>query len=388
MFTLMNGLSFECIFWTSLGVLTYTFLGYPCLMLLLGKAFPKPITSVPSNVPPDVSVVLIAHNEVDRLEARIRNLLDTGYPPNLLEVIIVSDASTDGTSELFEKLAGVEPRITLVTLAKRSGKPAGLNHGVRQARSEIVVFADARQRFESETIPNLVRPFSDGKVGAVSGKLAIEPSESGTGAGTDLYWKLETQLRRSEAAYDSVIGCTGAVYAIRRSLFKELPADTLLDDVVIPMRAAMQGFRVVFEENALAWDPQPLSRERERLRKKRTLAGNFQMLMRYPGWLLPVKNRLWWQLISHKYLRLTAPVFLGLSLLSCLPLLHLALYQGLFFAQCAFYLAAGLGMVWSPSRPAVVRRLFSIPAAFLFLNWMVIRGLGAYLRNEFSRGWR
>jgi len=157
----------------------------------------------------------------------------------------------------------------------------------------------------------------------------------------------------------------------------------LLDDVVIPMLIATQGFRVVFEPEAVAFDPQTLEPEREKIRKRRTLAGNYQMLFRNWRWLLPWRNRLWWMLISHKYLRLAAPLFLLLMFAANFFLIEQPVYRALFFGQCLFYFMAICGLIFSTKR----LWLFSIPAGFVFLNWMALSGLWHYFRQPSRTAW-
>ena len=369
-------------FWAGLAVLIYTFLGYPVLMYWLGRLSRRPLVKDLLPDSPTVTVILCVHNEQDRIPVRLQNLLTSAYPPDKLDILVVSDGSTDDTVARVNALA--HPRVTFLVEPTRCGKAHALNTGVVAARGEIVVFADARQSFSPETIPQLARHFQDLQVGAVSGALEIDPAASSVGGGVDAYWRLEKFIRASESQWDSAIGCTGAIYAIRRQSFQAIPADTILDDVVIPMQIANQGLRVLFDATARAFDPQPLEPHRERIRKRRTLAGNFQMLLRYPGWLLPWRNRLWWQLISHKYLRLLAPFLLLGLLLANSALLEVSLYRSLFFGQCLFYGCAFVGLVLSSLRVAC----FSLPAGFVFLNWMTLAGLWHYLRGTHRQGWQ
>ena len=299
-----------------------------------------------------------------------------GYP------VLVSDGSTDDTVARVNALA--HPRVTLLVERVRCGKACALNIAVAAARGEIIVLADARQSFLPETILQLARHFQDSPVGAVSGALEIDPAASSVGGGVDAYWRLEKFIRAAESRWDSAIGCTGAVYAIRRQAFQPIPTDTILDDVVIPMQISNQGLRVLFDATARAFDPQPLEPSHEQVRKRRTLAGNFQMLLRYPGWLLPWRNRLWWQLISHKYLRLLAPFFLLGLLLANSALLEIPLYQFLFLGQCFFYGCALIGLVFTSLRVAC----FSLPAGFVFLNWMTLTGLWHFVRGTHRQGWQ
>ena len=370
------------LFWLSGAGVFYTFLGYPLLIGQLSRLRPKMEAKPCENVEwPTVSIVVPAYNEAGRIRGRVQNLLNSDYPADKLEIIVVSDGSTDGTVSAVEGLG--EHRVKIIVRPQRSGKAACLNAGVAQAVGELVVFADARQSFAHDTIRCLARHFINPQTGAVSGSLEIAPAAGGAGAGVDAYWRLEKYLREAEARWDSCIGCTGAVYAIRRRLYQPLPEDTILDDVVIPMRIAIKGFRVLHDPAALATDPQPLEPQLERRRKRRTLAGNFQMLFRHPGWLLPWRNRLWWQLLSHKYLRLVAPGLLAVVLLAAFALRQHPFYAAMFWAQIAFYVLALIGA----ATRSLKMPLFSWPAGFVFLNLMTVAGFWYYLRESGKTGW-
>lgn len=371
----------QAAFWISLALAFHTFVGYPLLIAALARGRRKAPPPAAAPEPPTVTVVLAARNEQDRIVSRLENLLASDYPADRLSIILVSDGSTDESARRIADLN--ESRVTLIERGERAGKPACLNLGVNAAQSDIIVFTDARQRFDANTIPNLVRHFEDPKVGAVSGALLIEASESAVGGGVDAYWRLEKMLRHAESRWDSCIGCTGAVYAIRRELYETIPEDTLIDDVEIPMRIATRDFRVIYDFDAQAHDSQSLEPAREKIRKQRTLAGNYQMLFRHPGWLFPWRNRLWWQLISHKYLRLAAPFLLIAMLTSNLLLIGDPFYQALLWFHGSFYALALLGGLF----PSLRLVLFSIPAGFLFLNLMSLRGLYYYLFKSAKSGW-
>lgn len=370
----------QLVFWLSCVAVAYTFVGYPVVMALLSWTFARPTHKQRPAESPSISVVMAAGNEAERIRARLENLLGSDYPRERLEIVVVSDGSTDETPEIVAEFA--DRNVRLVAREERSGKAACLNAGVPAAAGEIVVFCDARQRFAPETIAELVANFSDETVGAVSGELFIESAESGVGGGVDLYWKLEKFIRESEARFSSVIGATGAVYAIRRELFDALPTDTLLDDVVIPMRIALRGYRVGFDPCAPAFDPQTTDPAKERRRKLRTLAGNFQMLFRHPGWLAPWRTGLWWQLLSHKYARVIAPAFMAAMFISNALLVELAFYRWLFGAHCGFYALALLGALL----PGAKVKLLSIPSGFVFLNLMSVGGFWNYLRGAYRQG--
>jgi cellulose synthase/poly-beta-1,6-N-acetylglucosamine synthase-like glycosyltransferase len=293
-----------------------------------------------------------------------------------LEIVIYCDGCTDDTAARLQGLA--DPRLRVIEVAERRGKAAGLNAAIPACAHERVVLGDVRQSFAEDTLEKLVAPFADPQVAAVSGLLEIADSASGGGRGVDFYWRLERQLREWEGRFDSVIGCTGAVCAIRRELFEPLPEDTLLDDVVIPMRMAVAGGRIIFEPQARAFDPQVLDPAREPIRKLRTLVGNYQMIERYPAWLLPWRNRLWWQLISHKYLRLLVPwLLIAIALLTLLAA-KTALIWLLLVGQVLAYGAAAVGLRF----PQLRHRLVTLPAGFVLLQWSCLKALLAYLKHR------
>ncbi|MBI5802596.1 MAG: glycosyltransferase family 2 protein [Verrucomicrobia bacterium] len=373
--------SWQILFWSSFAALAYTFLGYPLLIGVLAKIAPRPPAKSRPAHPPSVSVVLVAFNEEARIRARVENLLAADYPAGQLEVLVVTDGSTDGTVAQLRALA--HPRVRVLAREQRSGKSACLNAAIPDARGEIVVLCDARQRFAPHTIPELVANFSDPALGAVSGALEIDPAATGVGGGVDLYWRLEKFIRASEGRFSSTIGATGAVYAIRRDLFQAIPVDTLLDDVVIPMQIAVNHRRrVTFDPTAPAYDPQTTDPAKEKRRKLRTLAGNFQMLAQHPGWLLPWRTGLWWQLLSHKYSRIVAPVFMVTMLTGNAALAGEPFYRMVLAAHVAFYALALLGL----ALPALKWKPLSVPAGFVFLNLMTVGGCVNWLRGAYRQG--
>ena len=369
-------------FWLTAALLVFTYAGYPVVLWLMVRARAGKASSgtVPAGEP-SLSVVLVARNEESRIAARLANLAATNTPA-LREIILVCDGCTDGTAAVAEQVA--DARVRVLRIEPGRGKPAGVNAGVAAAMGEVVALCDARQRFTPETLPRLLAWFADPQNGAVSGALEIEPSATGAGQGVDAYWRLEKLIRRLESDLDSSVGCTGAVYAIRRSAFEPMPDDTLLDDVVVPMRIAQRGLRVRFCPEALAYDPQTLSGAAEQRRKIRTLGGNFQMLFRYPGWLLPWGHRLWWKLIAHKYLRLAGP-WLLLQLL-CLSWVLRGLWLPCLalVAQVAFYAAALL----SGRAPGFKGRVPGMAAGFVFLQVCMVKGLFYWLALKPQKGWK
>ncbi|MGH7465683.1 MAG: glycosyltransferase family 2 protein, partial [Longimicrobiales bacterium] len=342
----------ELVFWLAVGLVVYVYAGYPAALgawawitgtLRGNESDAEHRASAPL---PDVTVIIAARNEADRLGARIDNLLASDYPKSRMQIIVASDGSTDNTIDVLAPYAGCVELILL----PRGGKARALNAAVSRARHPILVFADARQRFAPDTIGRLVRHFERLSIGAVSGELVLDceqsDSHSTVGDGIGAYWKYEKWLRRREAIVGSTLGVTGAVYAMRRALWQPLPPDTILDDVLGPMRIVMRGYRVVFDATALAFDHAADDVAAETQRKVRTLAGNFQLLALEPRLLVPGMNPVWLQFVSHKLGRLAVPYALVAMFASSAWLVSSAWpYTVAFLGQVVFYGLAIYGVV-------------------------------------------
>lgn len=351
------------VFWGSAFVISYIYVGYPMLLAAWARGCARPVRKAPldGSAPwPSISIIVAARNEASRLPERISNLLSLPYP-GARDIIVVSDGSTDGTVETVREFlqgAGVGAAKVRVLEVPAGGKPLALNAGVAATSGEILVFADARQRFSETALLELAANFNDERVGGVTGELVLDcegsaVADSTVGDGVGLYWTYEKWLRRNESAVWSTLGATGAIYALRRRLWSPLPAETLLDDVLAPMRAVLQGYRIVFEERAIAYDRTSLDAGAESRRKTRTLAGNYQILAQEPRLLLPVLNKVWLQYFSHKVGRLVVPWALLGALLSNVALAPSHwFYAAALTVQAGFYGLAGLGalMEWRRSR--------------------------------------
>ena len=269
----------------------------------------------------------------------------------------------------------------LVALAAQQGKAVALNKGVAHASGDIIVFADARQQFGLTAVAELVANFLDPSVGAVSGELILESDPESTGAeGVGMYWKLEKWIRHKESEIGSVVGVTGAIYAIRRALFTPLPSGTILDDLLVPMRIAMKGYRVLFEDRAKAYDRVSREYRDEFARKVRTLAGNYQAMALCPDLLNPWRNPLWFQFISHKICRLAAPFMLVMLFVSSAVLASRFPYNVLFMAQVAGYSAALIG--WGLIKIGVRERWTSAAYTFCLLNYAAFVGAIRFVRRD------
>jgi len=324
------------------------------------------------DVTPSVAVIVAAHDEETVIAGRIENLLALDYPREKLEIIVGSDGSTDDTVVRAHAYEG--SGVTVHAFFKRRGKPAVLNDLVPLARGEIVVFADARQQFDPSAIRSLVSNFADPGVGAASGELVLTAGDEAATAsqGACVYWRYEKCIRSSESRLDSTVGTTGAIYAIRRELFDRIPDDTILDDVVIPLSIVKRGYRVLFDPEARAYDRAPAAPGQEFSRKTRTIAGTFQLFSRERWLLNPVRNRLWFQTMSHKGLRLTLPALHVAIFAANLALADLWPYRVLLAAQLLFYGSAVVGGLQRRTghRPALV----TVSHTMCLLTWATIVG--------------
>jgi biofilm PGA synthesis N-glycosyltransferase PgaC len=325
--------------WSSLAFLVYVHFGYPLLLNVWRRLAGRPVKK--GFWEPTVSILIAVHNERDTIEAKLLNCLGLDYPLEKLQVVVVLDAPTDGTDAVF---AGHDTgTVSVVTLSERKGKAGALNHAVPAARGEILVFADARQLFDRGALRELVANFHDPDVGCASGELVLL-DENGREAtdGMGIYWRYEKWMRAQEAEIHSMLGATGAIYAIRRKFYKPMRSDTILDDMAVPMNIVLCGKRAVFDGAAHAYDRVSASPEIEYGRKVRTLMGNYQLLARMPGLLSPIHNPVWLQFFSHKVARLLVPYALVVLFVANMFALN-GPYLALFAAQCSWYLLAGVG---------------------------------------------
>jgi biofilm PGA synthesis N-glycosyltransferase PgaC len=371
------------LFWTALLLLGYLYVGYPVIAWLRARLRPRAHHRAPAE--PSVTVVVVAHNEGDRIERRLENLLALDYPRNKLEIVIASDGSTDETVDRARRYqgAGVHVRV----FVERRGKAAVLNDVVPSARGEIIVLADARQRFDPGAVRALVTNFADPDVGAVSGELMLtnRRTSAASGEGACLYWRYEKFIRRQESSAGSTVGVTGAIYAIRRALFEPIPPDTILDDVLIPLRVVRRGYRVLFEPGARAYDGVSATAREELGRKARTIAGTFQLFAR-EGWLLnPLRNRVWFETVSHKGLRLLAPGLQLAVLATSFGLPDLLLYRSMLAVQFLFYGAALGGYAFRPVRRPL--RLMTVPYTICLMNWATMTGFVRFIGRRQRVTW-
>jgi poly-beta-1,6-N-acetyl-D-glucosamine synthase len=363
----------KILFWLCLALVSYAYFGYAIWLRLLMRLNRRPILQ--KRIAPDVSIIIAARNEETNLPAKLDNLRLLDYPPDRLQIVIASDGSTDRTASILREQAS---RIFPVILDKSNGKACALNEAVKRATGEILVFLDARQLVDPDAISELVSCFADSTVGAVSGELLLETSSRAPSSDAlGIYWKIEKAVRKLESASGSVVGVTGAIYAIRRELYTEIPPGTILDDVFVPMNVARMGKRIVFQPSAIARDQLFSEKGKEFSRKVRTLTGNYQLLRLAP-WLLSPANPLLFRFVSHKLLRLLVPLLLILMLVAS-ALSRGPFYRGVLWLQILFYVLAAFGTL-SPStkkfKPVAIANTFvmlNAAAALAFYNFVAGR---------------
>lgn len=365
------------VYWSSAGVLAYTYAGYPLAMSALARLRPRPVRR-DERMEPTVTVVMAARDEEARVGAKLDNLLALEYPADKLDVVVVSDGSSDGTDEVVRGYA--EDRVRLVRVEGAGDKAQALNAGVAAARGELVLFCDVRQQVNSDALRAMAPLFGDPEVGAVSGELVMESSR-----GPGVYWAYEKLIRAAEARFDSTVGATGALYAIRRELFSPLPEGCLLDDMYTPLQIVMQGYRVLLESGATCADREA-ELAGEFSRKARTLAGNFQLLGMLPRLLSPLHNRLLLQFASHKLMRLACPAAMAGLLASNVVLVATGapgwpLYAATLAGQVTVYGLALRAHLCDGEQG----RLTRLSHTFVVLNLAAVEGLRRYLKGEF--GW-
>jgi cellulose synthase/poly-beta-1,6-N-acetylglucosamine synthase-like glycosyltransferase len=368
------------LFWISALIVGYVYVGYPCLLAVWARLVDRQprLSAFDDGRWPSISIIIAARNEARRLPERVKNLLDQAYP-GPQEIIVISDGSTDRPGVALAEFGSA---VRLIQLPA-GGKPLALNAGVANATGDVLVFADARQRFAPGALAALVSNLSDPRIGGATGELLLDceeqdPVDTRVGEGIGLYWKYEKWMRRNESRVWSTLGATGAIYALKRICWTPLPSGTLLDDVLEPMRAVLSGYRIVFDDRAIAYDRASADAAAESRRKTRTLAGNYQILAQEPRLLLPIVNPVWLQYASHKIGRLLAPwALVGLFASSLTLARGNTLFAVPLFAQGIFYGLALAGAIFQQSE-----RFGRIAFTFVMMNFSAVAGLAALRRGR------
>lgn len=383
------------LFWVLVFIVMYTYVGYGITLYLLIKVrrllgIGRKKTSS-GDCEPEVTLFIAAYNEKDFVAAKMKNTLELNYPANKLHIVWITDGSDDGTPDLLHQY----PEATVYHTPERNGKIGAMNRGMQYVKTPVVIFSDANTMLGKDSIQRIVKLFDDPKVGCVSGEKRIvdKASDTASGAGEGLYWKYESALKKWDAELYSVVGAAGELFAIRTVLYREVEKDTLLDDFIISLRIAQQGYTIQYDPEAYAIESASANVKEELKRKIRISAGGIQSVVRLRSLLNIFKyGKLSFQYISHRVLRWTLT---PLCLLLLLPvgyilgyhegLFDFGFYATVFWLQVLFYLAALSGWFFE-SRSTRIKLLF-VPYYFFIMNLSVFLGFSRYLKRTQTVNW-
>jgi cellulose synthase/poly-beta-1,6-N-acetylglucosamine synthase-like glycosyltransferase len=372
-------------FWIFVIALAYTYFGYPVIMVLLSHSKSRRSFSKENLSLPQVSLIIAAHNEEKVIGQKIKNSLNLDYPEDLLSIVIVSDGSTDRTNEIVNEFVS-DSRFKFLYYHRRRGKAHALNLGVANSESEIIVFSDANIWYEPDSLKMLVRNFSDPSVGCVCGKVLLEkPKESKEPIGEGAYMKYERFIHQNESRFNTMIGTDGAMYAIRRELFKPLPEDAIVDDFIIAMRVLEKKYRIVYEPKAIGYEEAASSVGQEFKRKVRMISGGFQAIGVLKKVLSPLNHpTVFFQFMSHKLFRWLTPIFMLMLFFTNILLFYGVTYRVTLAGQIVFYSLALFALFLKPLRR---KALFYFPYYFCSLNLAASVGLKRYFFKQQSVKW-
>jgi poly-beta-1,6-N-acetyl-D-glucosamine synthase len=378
------------LFWICFFIVFYAYVGYGMLLFLIiklkriFKGKPKPL---PTDFEPEVSIVIAAYNEADFIHEKIKNTLEIDYPTEKLQLIFVTDGSSDRTPQII----AAYPQLQLFHQAERQGKIAAVHRVMAYIKTPFVIFTDANTYLNKEVVRNIVRHYANPQVGAVAGEKRIveKDEDDASGAGEGFYWKYESALKKWDSELYSVVGAAGELFSIRTEGYEEIPKDTIIEDFYLTLRIAQKGYRVIYEPQAYATETASAAIKEELKRKVRIAAGGIQAIVRLKSLLNPFKyGVLSFEYISHRVLRWTlAPLALPLLLISNLVL---AMNGSLFFQvmlalQVLFYGIVGLGH-WFALRSIKIKAFF-IPYYFFVMNYAVYAGFIRYIKGSQSVIW-
>ena len=379
----------EFIFWISLFIIFYTYLGYGILLYLLVKikeCFHRTVIPEQEGGLPEVTLFIAAYNEEAVVAEKMNNTLSLDYPKDKLRIMWVTDGSNDRTGELLSAYPGVD----VLHQPQRSGKTAALNRGMAYVHTPIVVFTDANTMINREALREIVACFRDKKVGCVAGekRIAVQDKDAAAAGGEGIYWKYESCLKSLDSRLYTAVGAAGGLFAVRRELFEEMENDTLLDDFILSLRIAGKGYKIAYCDAAYAVESGSADMHEEEKRKVRIAAGGLQSIMRLRYLLNPFRyGMLTFQYVSHRVLRWSLTPILLFLLFPVNIILALGtgsfIYWLLLVLQCLFYISGLWGYYLSTK--SIKNKFLFIPYYFLFMNVNVIRGF-FYLRKKRGTG--
>lgn len=382
------------IFWISLFIVFYTYIGYGILLYLLVKikeTIRKPsLRQLPADEElPAVTLFITAFNEEEVVNEKMHNCMELDYPADKLKIVWTTDGSDDGTNRRLSEW----PQVTVHYQPERQGKTAAMTRGMKYVDTPLVIFTDANTMLNREAIREIVLAFQDPKVGCVAGekRIAVQTKDGAAAGGEGLYWKYESTLKALDARLYSAVGAAGELFAVRRELFMPMKKDTLLDDFILSMRITMQGYTIAYCRDAYAIESGSADMKEEEKRKVRIAAGGLQSIWRLRALLNPFRyGTLCFQYVSHRVLRWSVtpvllfalfPLNLVLLLLGASPVI----YGSLFILQILFYLTGLWGYYLSTKQ--IKNKFLFIPYYFLFMNINVIKSVNYLLKKRGTGIW-
>lgn len=390
----------EFIFWLLIILIFYTYFGYPLLVYLLARFNPQ--SSEKGDIAPKVSFITVAYNEEDCIREKIENSLSLDYPRNKLDIIFVSDGSTDGTNSIVSEYVSVEKKrdcfapkrrglamtdvrgIKFLRFDERRGKASCLNDAVSESEGAILVFSDANVIYEKDAIKKLVQNFEDNRIGGVTGEVHYYIDKASPNEGEGLFSKYERFIRNCESKFYSLIDVNGAMYAIRKELYLPIRKDIVTDDFVITLNVIIQGYKIAYEPEAKGVEKIYSSAKDEFIRKVRMIAGGYQALNELKGRYRKIPLPVVFEIVSHKLFRWSVPFFLAGIFIVNMFLLDLKLYRFFFILQILFYLAVLLGHIFEKRR---IASPFSYLYYFVAVNLAAVFGLFKFITGTQKVTW-
>jgi cellulose synthase/poly-beta-1,6-N-acetylglucosamine synthase-like glycosyltransferase len=371
-------------FWLSAAAVAYGYVVYPVLIWGLSRVFGR-VPQPPANIAewPTASSLIAAHNEESVIAERVENALAMDYPADRFRVVVASAGSSDATAEIVSRYA--DRGVCLLDYKVNRGKATVLTAAMAEIDSELVLLSDANTSIRPDAVKNLARWFAEPSVGAVCGRLVLVDPATGKNA-DGLYWKYETFLKLCEARLGALLGSNGAIYAIRREEYVPIPADTIVDDFVLPLLIRLNsGKRIIYDRDAVATEETPPQLGAEFGRRARIGAGGFQAIPLVWKLLLPSQGWTAFAFFSHKILRWVCPLFLIAMLVTSVLLWRVPLYRWLFMAQCGFY-AASWAAIFLPWKSRFVKPL-RLASMFTAMNVALLVGMWRWLRGSQKGTW-
>lgn len=373
----------EAIFWLSSFLIIYTYVLYPVILKIIDFIIPDPAFRQ-TDEPLSVSLIIAAHNEEKVIRGRIENCLALDYPRDMIEIIIASDGSDDGTNEIVREYA--DQGIRLLDYRERRGKVNVLNDAVKESSHEFLVFSDANTIFKHDALKNLVRHFGDERVGCVCGGLEFLNESGGmTGVLEGIYWRYETTLKKLVGKRGYLLGANGGIFAMRKELYQECPPNTIVEDFVIAMRVLQQGFRVIYDPMACALEDTAQNFIQEKKRRIRIGAGDYQAITLLWPMLNPLRGFPAFAFFSHKIIRWMVPFFMTIAFAANIFLLGSTFYQFIFALQICFYAFALIGKTLSQTRHNF--KLFGLCYYFVSMNYALLLGFFQFMRGIRTAAW-